>query len=96
MITPVTSGELVLKEDESGQLYFEYEGASAPADEADIEKDTLGFTNPNLHRRFDIHEPAESSGELAPREYDVRIADKVHSYRTTTTFTHQEVGSDIP
>ena len=91
-----TAGYLDIHTDASGTISGEYRAEMAELTPEEAAKDEVGFTNPNLHRRFDIHEPSESSGELAPREYDVRIADKVHSYRTTTTFTHQEVGSDIP
>lgn len=52
-----------------------------------------GFTNPNLHRRVDAHEPEHEDNqlnqELAPREYTLEIKG-TNSYRTTTITVHDE------
>ena len=67
------------------------------ADEDELEKDGIGFTHPNLHRRIDPQQPEEDSGELQPRSYTVNIYGG-DSYRTTTIYVHDEDSetSEIP
>lgn len=60
-----------------------------------------GYTNPNLHRRIDneaIAPPGsdytfvvyDSQGNAYPQSVKLGIWDRLHSYRTTTTYTHDE------
>ena len=73
-------------------------GVAVPASEEDLAQDAHGFTNPNLHRRIDPHEPAAGSGETAPRDYIIGVYDGLHSYRTETIHYHDEESttSEIP
>jgi len=71
-------------------------------DQIAYDKDQVtGFTNPNLHRRIDPHEPKHEDNplnqELAPREYRLEIKG-TNSYRTTTITVHDEESttSEIP
>lgn len=68
--------------------------ASAVTEASDEMKDWLGFTNPNLHRR--IKRP-ESASVIGSKQYELMVQG-VHSYRTTTTCTHNEdsTESEIP
>lgn len=61
----------------------------------------LGYTNPNLHRRIDQEIEVPSGTSYPFVEYDAAgnayrqtvklgIWDGIHSYRTTTTYTHDE------
>jgi len=50
------------------------------------QRDELGFTHPNLHRRLDPKIPDEGD-EVVPRDYSVSIMD-VNSFRTTSKNTH--------
>ena len=52
----------------------------------DRERDDLGFTNPNLHRRLDVKLPQDDL-EVIPREYRVNLMN-VSSYRTTKKNYH--------
>lgn len=63
------------------------QGPAVLADETALQKDEQGFTHPNLHRRVDI--TTAVAPEVANREYDLAIRG-VSSYRTTTSFTHDE------
>lgn len=65
------------------------QGAAVPADSEALEKDEIGFTNPNLHRRVDPQPPAPDSGEVAPRDYILSVQG-VNSYRTEIIYTHDE------
>lgn len=77
------------------------QGPATLADEDDLARDALGFTNPNLHRRIDPHDPPVAEDplnqEALPRSYNLQIQN-VHSYRTTHINTHDEesVTSEIP
>lgn len=65
-------------------------GDMKPASQEDIERDEHGYTNPNLHRRVDPQEPAEGSGEVAPRDYVIGVYDSTNSTRLTIINTHDE------
>lgn len=77
------------------------QGPAKVASDEDLQRDELGFTNPNLHRRIDPQEPeiADSilNQEKLPRGYQLTIQN-VHSYRTTTINAHDEesIDSEIP
>lgn len=63
------------------------QGPAKLASAEDVEKDELGFTNPNLHRRID---PVERDlPETESRKYKLTIQ-SVNSYRTTQITTHDE------
>jgi len=64
-------------------------GPAVPATDADLARDAIGYTNPNLHRRIDPQEPLPESEELAPREYVLAIQ-TVNSYRTMRINYHDE------
>lgn len=49
----------------------------------------LGFTHPNLHRRYKQIQPSDSR-ETAPRDYSLGVYDGIHSYRTTEIHYHDE------
>ena len=74
------------------------QGTMQPASESDIINDEHGFTNPNLHRRLDIHQPPEGSEEVAPRDYTVGVYDAIHSTRMTEIHYHSEDSetSEVP
>lgn len=59
----------------------------------DLEKDKLGYTNMNLHRRIDPRTPSKSSPEVAPRDYVLNIHG-VHSYRTTTVNSQDDSATE--
>lgn len=67
-----------------------YSSTSKLATASDIEKDTSGYTNPNLHRRVD---PKEHEGESLPRSYQFAIQG-VDSYRATSFNFHDEESDD--
>lgn len=61
----------------------------------------VGYTHPNLHRRMDPDIEIPSGSEYSFVKYDkdgnpfrqstvIGVWDGVHSYRTTTTYTHDE------
>lgn len=77
--------------------YKTAEGTLKPLTSEEEAKDTLGFTNPNLHRRIDPHTPTDTK-EVKPREYIIGVYDKINSYRTTQIFYHDEESttSEIP
>lgn len=91
-------------EDSDGQEHKYPRAGQGPArlaDESDLERDALGFTHPNLHRRVDPQDPdtadSEYNQEKYPRGYQLMIQN-VHSYRTTTINAHDEesIDSEIP
>lgn len=64
--------------------------SARPASEAEIAQEATGFTNPDLHRRIDPQEvDTASTGEVAPRDYQLEISG-VNSYRTTTLHFHDD------
>lgn len=69
------------------------QGPWKEASTEDIEKDEIGFTNPNLHRRVDSETPAEGSGKYRPDDYEVGIY-SVNSYRLTESYYHSEDAED--
>ena len=70
--------------------YLTPTGAAAkPLTPEEQEKDDIGFTAPNLHRRVDPQPPVDPR-ETRPREYTLGIYDKIHSYRTTDISYHDE------
>lgn len=58
----------------------------------DVDRDNLGFTNLNLHRRIDAKKPRESSQETSERQYILGVSN-VNSYRTVKIVTHDEESS---
>lgn len=62
------------------------QGPAKLASDEDLERDEVGFTNPNLHRRIDSH---AEEGEYLPREYKVGIYG-TESYRLTESFLRDE------
>ena len=73
------------------------QGPAKPADEDDLARDALGFTNPNLHRRIDPKQPPVADDprnqEKYPRDYLLSLQN-VHSYRTTIINAHDEESID--
>lgn len=79
------------------------QGPARLANQEELARDELGFTNPNLHRR--IMNPGQQppvaenplNQEVAPRNYKLGIQN-VHSYRTTQINVHNEnsIDSEIP
>lgn len=65
------------------------QGPAKLADKEALDKDELGFTNLNLHRRVDPVDPEKDSGEVQPRDYIIGIQG-TDSYRTTIINTHDE------
>lgn len=62
------------------------QGNAVPLTEEDQQRDDVGFTNPNLHRRVD---PQPVEGEYQLREYDLFV-NGTDSYRTTESFLRDE------
>lgn len=58
-----------------------------PASQDDLNRDRVGFTNPNLHQRLDVQPPQKP--ELFPREYSETIQG-IYLLRTTTKHYHDE------
>lgn len=93
----VRRSDLDFKYTDSAGVAHQYpvlgQGPATPATEEDLERDELGFTNPNLHRRVDPQDPPTADDprnqEIAPRDYTLGIQN-VHSYRTTTINVHDE------
>ena len=73
-------------------------GAMKPCSEEDIQRDQLGFTNPNLHRRVDNEIAPTDPKEVRPRTYEIGVWDGVNSYRTEEVYYHDEESttSEIP
>lgn len=91
-VLSVRSGPVIFE----GKNYpFVGKGPWRKATEEDLARDELGFTNPNLHRRWEKHMPPKSTGgeqasptrEVVPRSYVLSIAD-TNSFRTTYRHTH--------
>lgn len=65
------------------------QGLAVIADAEALDKDKVGFTHPNLHRRIDPQPPEEGSGEVRCRDYKLGVYG-TNSYRTTVINTHDE------
>lgn len=52
-----------------GIAMSDFQGKGVLATEEDIERDNVGYTNPNLHRRVDASNPEPESFEMKPRTY---------------------------
>lgn len=63
------------------------DGVAVPATEEDIERDQIGYTTPNLHRRVD---PSHPDTEVRDRKYTLGVYDGIHSMRTVEQFFHDE------
>ena len=76
---------------------FYAQGEAKPATPEDIEKDTQGITEPNLHRRIDEDRADRMKGEVEKDHYTLSVQ-AVNSYRTTKHNTHDEEStvSEIP
>lgn len=72
------------------------QGPAKIASSEDLEIESHGYTNPNLHRITDPKDPPED-GEVDPRDYHLSIHD-VNGYQTTTIIVHDEESttSEIP
>lgn len=66
----------------------------------------FGFTNPDLHRRIDNDpeipqgsdypfEKYDEEGNAYPQSVSIGVWDGVNSYRTTTTYTHDEESTTV-
>lgn len=63
------------------------QGVAVPADSTSLDKDTKGFTHPNLHRRID----AKIHHEFQTKPDDIQLTiSGVESYRTETLHNHDE------
>ena len=72
------------------------QGQAKLATEADLEKDEIGITDPNLHRRIDDESTPLHPGEVVPDSYTLSVGG-VNSYRTTDHHVHDESSdSEIP
>lgn len=69
------------------------QGPVRPLTEEELEKDNIGFTHPNLHRRMETTDTYKGEGELQPRKYTLGLYG-VCSIRTTETFIHDEDSQD--
>lgn len=64
------------------------DGHSAkPANDIEKQKDQIGFTHPNLHRKINPH--SQYKPETAPRGYHLSI-NGLNSIRTTEIHMHDE------
>ena len=75
-------------------------GPASPASAEEVVKDEHGYTHPNLHRRVD-QDPVipvgsnypfvhyKEDGTAYPQHIDIGVYG-LESYRTTTTFIHDE------
>lgn len=64
------------------------QGEAKLASEDDVINDTLGYVNPNLHRRID-EEGVKGEGEYLPPKYTISLQGS-DSYRSTQHFIHDE------
>ena len=95
--------EDIAKEDDFFPLVSDEELILATDDGTDLVYNSgeLGYTNPNLHRR--IHDEAEvpigsnypfvhyrDDGTAYPQHSVIGVWDGINSYRTTTTYIHDE------
>ena len=81
------------------QTYFRIAHRQPPqlveAGSIEEQRDAVGYTNPNLHRRIDPQEP--SAPAVSPNTYKLSIQNN-DSYRLTQVATHDEdsVVSEVP
>lgn len=81
------------------QAYFRFANKQSPklieAGSIEEERDEIGYTNPNLHRRIDPQ--TQTSPILSPNTYSFTIQNN-QSYRLTHIHTHDEdsTTSEIP
>lgn len=68
------------------------QGPSRIANSDDIERDKVGFTHPNLHRRVDPKVP-DNDVEVESKKYSIGIY-SLNSYRTTEKIIHDEESED--
>lgn len=64
------------------------QGPATLATEEDIKKDKGIYTHPDLHRRIKT-DTSQLEDEVSPRKYEISV-NGVDSYRTTTSYTHDE------
>lgn len=64
------------------------QGPATLATEEDIKKDEGIYTHPDLHRRIKT-DTSQLEDEVSPRKYEISV-NGVDSYRTTTSYTHDE------
>lgn len=81
-------GKVIELPESSAKFVNITQGPAILADDKAIEKDKVGFTNPNLHRRVK-EDRTVGDKEYLPREYNLSIQG-VDSYRTTESFIHDE------
>ena len=62
------------------------QGNMKPLTPLEQQRDDVGFTHPNLHRRID---PSQPEGEYFPRDYELFISG-TESNRLTQTFVRDE------
>lgn len=74
------------------------QGPAKLASQEDLDRDALGFTHPNLHRRVDPKAPeiadCELNQEQLKRSYGLTIQN-VTSYQTTHINTHDEDSTSV-
>lgn len=63
-----------------------------PLTDEEKQRDDVGFTHPNLHRRVDSKDPADYP-EKSPRDYKLSIQG-LYSLRTTIKNTHDEESNE--
>lgn len=66
-----------------------YQGPAKLASEEDLQRDAVGYTNPNLHRRVDPKKPTKKSQEVKPRGYKF-MRQSVYQLQTTEKFYHDD------
>lgn len=73
------------------------QGPAKPATPKDIQRDEIGYTNPNLHRRAEPEDPPTGDSEVLPREYYFSIHD-TDAYQVIKRNVHDEESttSEIP
>lgn len=74
-----------------------FQGLGRLANDEDKKRDAQGYTNPNLHRRVDVHAPSPESKEIKPRTYKF-IRQGVYQLQLMESHYHDEDSneSEIP
>lgn len=70
------------------------QGNAKPLSENESNKDRLGFTHPNLHRRINSPGTKDLNSGILDKKYNLGIYGN-DSYRTTRTVTHDEDDFDL-